>query len=211
MALHFVSTSILSSENGIDFSKEEAVESVEAKRMHLDAIQASNKPLYQQLAEQKEKKQAEFDEVKKLIFAPPKALDDEEIHFLNDVEETKNKALEKREEREQEELKKFRDAQLSEYRLDDNDNNKSSSLAKGKFVIRTEKKEKNPTIIPQIKAKRKTAPGSEAKHIEGNKIIRKEDIKEKNNNSKSENELKSNDNKSSLSGMFASYNSDDET
>ena len=33
MALHFVSTSILSSDNGIDFGKEQQIESEEAKKV----------------------------------------------------------------------------------------------------------------------------------------------------------------------------------
>jgi hypothetical protein len=35
MALHFVSTSVLTSDNGIDFSNETAIETVEAKTLKL--------------------------------------------------------------------------------------------------------------------------------------------------------------------------------
>lgn len=79
MALHFVSTSILSSEDGIDFSKETQVESEEARKLRLEKEKSAAKPLYLQLAEQQEKQQQERDQITKMIFAPPKALDDEEF------------------------------------------------------------------------------------------------------------------------------------
>lgn len=50
---------------------------------------AQNKPLYQQLAELKEKKLEEYNENTKKIFAPPKALDAEDAQFLNDLEDSK--------------------------------------------------------------------------------------------------------------------------
>lgn len=92
MTLRFVKTSILSSEDGIDFGKEVsynlkyllayckrvtfckkvAVESEEATAAKIAAERASAKPLYQQIAEIKERKQQEYDENTKKIFAPPK-------------------------------------------------------------------------------------------------------------------------------------------
>ena len=95
MTLRFVKTSILSSEDGIDFGKEVsymiklfksflnilyivccyikvAVESEETKAAKIAAEKASAKPLYQQIAEMKERKQQEYDENTKKIFAPPK-------------------------------------------------------------------------------------------------------------------------------------------
>jgi hypothetical protein len=88
----------LSSEDGIDFGKEVsshrdektiwnlkyyfdlknnwcwkvAVESEEVKAAKIAAEKASAKPLYQQIAEMKERKQQEYDENTKKIFAPPK-------------------------------------------------------------------------------------------------------------------------------------------
>ena len=50
---------------------------------------ARSKPLYQQLAEVKEKKLEEYNENTKKIFAPPKALDAEDAQFLNDLEDSK--------------------------------------------------------------------------------------------------------------------------
>ena len=50
MSIHFVSTAILSSSDGINHDKEEEVESSEVIRARKEAERAANKPLYQQLA-----------------------------------------------------------------------------------------------------------------------------------------------------------------
>ena len=68
MALHFVSTSILSSADGIGFDKEEVKESEETRNARIAAERAAAKPLYEQLAAQQDKKQAEYDAQTKLIF-----------------------------------------------------------------------------------------------------------------------------------------------
>lgn len=78
MALHFVSTSVLTSEDGIDFSKETQLETEEAKKIRLEREKVGSKPLFMQLAEQQDKQQLERDKITKLIFAPPKGLDEEE-------------------------------------------------------------------------------------------------------------------------------------
>jgi hypothetical protein len=90
MALHFVSTSVLSSDDGIAFSKETALESDEARKVRLEKERAAQKPLYQQLAEQNERKQEEYDKISKLLFGAPRGLDDEDYAFVTALEETKN-------------------------------------------------------------------------------------------------------------------------
>lgn len=49
----------------------------------------SNRPLYEQLEDEKEKKQAQYDAVTKAMFAPTKALDEEEAEHYNEVEDKK--------------------------------------------------------------------------------------------------------------------------
>lgn len=68
MALHFVSTSVLTSDNGIGYSKEEKKETEEVKKARLQAERINSRSLYEQLAEQERLKQAEFDANTKLIF-----------------------------------------------------------------------------------------------------------------------------------------------
>lgn len=110
MALHFVKTSILTSEDGIEFGKEVAVESEEARKSRQAADDASRKPLYEQLRELQDKAKEEYDANTRKIFAPPKGLDEEEITFLNDVENTRMKAMEQRATTEQCALEAFRAA-----------------------------------------------------------------------------------------------------
>lgn len=68
MALHFVSTSVLSSSDGIAFEKEEKKDSEEVRSANAAALAAKNKPLFEQLEAIKAKKQEEYDANTKLIF-----------------------------------------------------------------------------------------------------------------------------------------------
>jgi hypothetical protein len=77
MALHFVKTAIQTSTDGHIYS-EEAVESDETRKARKEAEESSRKPLFQQLADIKAKKDEEYDENKKKMFAPPKGLDEDE-------------------------------------------------------------------------------------------------------------------------------------
>ena len=63
------------------------------------------------MADLKAKKQAEYDQNTKKLFAPPKALDEEEVAFFEQLDETKSKAMKARSEREENALAAFRSAQ----------------------------------------------------------------------------------------------------
>ena len=67
MALHFVTTSVLSSADGIDFSTETPLETEDAKQSRLDAINANQKSLYEQLAALQNKKLEQYEENTKLL------------------------------------------------------------------------------------------------------------------------------------------------
>jgi hypothetical protein len=108
MSLRFVKTSVLSSEDGIDFSKETVIESEEAKIARIQAERASQKSLYEQLEEQKAKKQAEYDAVTKQIFSAPKAIDDEEYGFLQSLEDERSRKEEEKRIQQEEALEAFR-------------------------------------------------------------------------------------------------------
>jgi predicted patatin/cPLA2 family phospholipase len=110
MSLRFVKTAVLSSEDGVDFSKETAIENEETRLARLDAERASRKSLYEQLEEQKQKKQADYEAVTKQIFAPPKALDDEEFDFLQSMSNQKSRKEEEVKLKEQQELEDFRES-----------------------------------------------------------------------------------------------------
>lgn len=57
----------------IEFSVEKRKDTEETRLARLRAAQAEAKPLFEQLAEQKQKKQEEYDAVTKLIFGKPVA------------------------------------------------------------------------------------------------------------------------------------------
>jgi hypothetical protein len=112
MSLQFVKSAVLSSENGIDFSKEEVLETEEVKKARLAAERASQKSLYEQLAEKKEKQQAEYDANTKLLFAPPKAIDEEEYSFLQSVEDSRQRQEFEKRLKEEKALEEFRAARM---------------------------------------------------------------------------------------------------
>lgn len=108
MALHFVSTSVLVSEDGVDFGKETHLESAEVRKSKELANKSVHKPLYLQLAENNVKKEEEYDLNTKKMFAPPKALDDEDIEFLNQLQSNRNNILNARNTQDEQALKVFR-------------------------------------------------------------------------------------------------------
>ena len=91
MSINFVSTSVLSSDNGIDYNTEVAIEDESTRKARLDRESASAKPLYEQLREQQMRKQDEYDKNTKLMRAPPRGMDEEDVAFFEDLEERKNK------------------------------------------------------------------------------------------------------------------------
>jgi hypothetical protein len=114
MTLRFVKTSILSSEDGIDFDKETAVESEEVLKARKEAEAAANKPLYQQLADIRDRKQEEYDANTKAMHAPPKGLDEDDIAFFQDLDAAKAQARAANRAHDDEELESFRQARRIE-------------------------------------------------------------------------------------------------
>ncbi|CAM9413964.1 unnamed protein product [Chrysoparadoxa australica] len=159
----FVSTSVLQSSDGIDFDKEERVESAEVKEAERRAREAANKPLWAQLAEREEKRQQEQDAITKAIFAPPKSLDEDESRYLNEVEDERKKKKEQQAEWEGEQVRKFAAAQAGvgakkvaaegAARV-----NKPSSVIEGKAEV----KEAAPEVTI-VRKKRRKGAGEEKK------------------------------------------------
>ncbi|CBN79705.1 conserved unknown protein [Ectocarpus siliculosus] len=103
----FVSTSVLESKDGIDFNEEVRKESEDVREAERIAKEADKKPLWEQLAGKRDEKQAKFDAVRASMFAPPRALDDEESNFLQGVEAQRLEAKERKKKWETEELRGF--------------------------------------------------------------------------------------------------------
>lgn len=114
MALHFVSTSVLSSSDGIDFNSETQKETEESRAARLRAEAAAAKPLYMQLAEREDEKKQEYDAMTKKLFAPPKALDEEDAAHLSRLDEARDKTLKQREHAEKAALATFRSNRLQD-------------------------------------------------------------------------------------------------
>lgn len=121
MTLRFVKTSILSSSDGIDFANEIAVESEEVLKTRVAAEAAANVPLYQQLADIRDKKKLEYDEIGKKIFAPPRALDEEDIEFFNDLDDAKSRTDDLHKRQVDAELEAFRESRRIELLKDTTD------------------------------------------------------------------------------------------
>jgi hypothetical protein len=107
MSSGFVKTSMLEGGDN-SLGDEIRLETDDVKRQEFRNAQAAARPLYEQLEEQREKKEAEYDATTKAMFAPTKALDEEEAQHMNDVEDRKhnNRMLQKtQEDREMDEYK----------------------------------------------------------------------------------------------------------
>eukprot|EP00601_Ochromonadales_sp_CCMP2298_P000166 CAMPEP_0173187554 /NCGR_PEP_ID=MMETSP1141-20130122/10773_1 /TAXON_ID=483371 /ORGANISM="non described non described, Strain CCMP2298" /LENGTH=226 /DNA_ID=CAMNT_0014111403 /DNA_START=53 /DNA_END=730 /DNA_ORIENTATION=+ len=159
MTLRFVKTSILSSEDGIDFDKETAVESEEVLKARREAEASSNKPLYQQLADIQARKQEEYDANTKAMKSS-KGLDEEDIAFFEDLEATKARHRQDNKRHDDEELESFRQARRIES-LREEDGQTARSKAPGISLLPSKKVEAPITVGIKIKAKRKVEPGGE--------------------------------------------------
>ena len=114
MALHFVSTSVLSSSDGIEFNNETQKESEEQRKVRLKREEAASKPLYLQLQEREAEKQAEYDAMTKKLFAPPRAMDEEDEQFYSKLRDTQERNRRKQQEEERALLAAFRSNQDAE-------------------------------------------------------------------------------------------------
>ena len=88
MTSGFVKTAVLNT-GEVFHGEETRIESDEVKRQEFRLKEASKSSLYDQLQENEDKKQAEYDAVSKMMFAPTKALDEEEAEHFNSVEDRK--------------------------------------------------------------------------------------------------------------------------
>jgi len=150
MALHFVSTSVLTSGDGIAFENEEKKDSEEVRNAARYATIAASRPLFEQLAEQKEKKQLDHDAVTKLIFAPTKALDEEEADYYNELADQHKKLMELRHTTEEQEIKQFRSSTSTSEK-------REQTSAMTSVMFSKPEKSVQKTVIPTVvvKSKRK--------------------------------------------------------
>jgi hypothetical protein len=112
MALHFVSSSILTSTDGVDFNEEVTIDTEETRRQKIKAEQDSKKSLYDQLREKQAAKDDEFESTRKAMYQPGK-LDEEDVAYIEELERKQKKINSSRLEHEERLLEEFRSAKCS--------------------------------------------------------------------------------------------------
>lgn len=107
MSLNFVSTSVLSSTDGVSHDKETNLD----PNSSASANQTYQKPLYEQLRENAEREQEKYDEQTRAMRAAT-SLNEEDVAFIQGVEERKEEIKRNAKRKEEEELQMFRAARL---------------------------------------------------------------------------------------------------
>jgi len=173
MSLNFVSTSVLSSTDGVSHNTETDLEPKDSSSLNL----SHSKPLYEQLRENAQKDQEKYDEISKSMRGTA-TLDDGDVAYLNSIEarkaEIKNDGMRKIEE----EIQMFRAARLeksitkSENTLEDEKIAKALE-AENELVDYTNKSSivMKPKIIK--KRRRKDAVNQTVKEMKKQKVMEK--------------------------------------
>ncbi|DAZ99385.1 TPA: hypothetical protein N0F65_005287 [Lagenidium giganteum] len=167
----FVSTAVLTSSDGLfgDNVEEERITDAPAPR----EVAADYKPLYERLQEMKDKKDSEWKE-KNNPFAPPKALDDEEIEFIRGLEEHQAASVQRKNAQHEQDLAQFllaRDATQKQ----SNSSNQPATIAAPKVPddlknkLRKEKDAIKPMVVVKVKRKAKSTDGAAEKKVKTDK------------------------------------------
>ena len=85
MSINFVSTSVLESEDGIDFGKETQKDTVEIKELNRINSNAG-KSLYDQLSAQRSEKEEIYDQKGRLLRAPQAGLEEDDVEYFGELE-----------------------------------------------------------------------------------------------------------------------------
>jgi len=107
MSLNFVSTSVLSSTDGVSHDTETQLQPSSSSSLN----RTQGRPLYEQLRENAEKDQEKYDEVTKAMRGTT-TLDDEDVAFIQGVEDRKAEIKNTVRRKEEEEIQMFRAARL---------------------------------------------------------------------------------------------------
>ena len=119
MSIHFVSTSILESEDGVDFGKETASKAIAQDNRELKRKGTGGSSLYDQLTAQRDAKQEDFEKNGARMRAPTSGLDQDDIDYFHDREMKDRDAHRIRVKEDDEEIasfmKKRRDTELGHH------------------------------------------------------------------------------------------------
>ena len=141
MSLNFVSTTVLSSTDGVSHNTETRVEGSDNTSI---SRSENYKPLYEQLRNNAQEEQEKYDEITKAMRGT-RALDEEDVAHLQSIEDERAKRLRLQELKEKEELENFRLAKLDHQ--DANASRKEKQLNK---QISGEVEERKKVDIPTI-------------------------------------------------------------
>ena len=127
MSLNFVSTSVLSSTDGVSHNTETQLQPTSSA-----SLTTHRKPLFEQLRENAEKDQEKYDEVTKAMRGTT-TLDEDDVAFIQGIEDTKAERKFKVKQKEEEEIQMFRAARLEKTMMqselvliDDEDSNSAN-------------------------------------------------------------------------------------
>lgn len=107
-----MSTSVLESEDGLEFGKETQKDTLEVKEQKKLALNRG-KSLYDLLLEKKAEKDEEYDQNGRLLRAPSAGLDEEDIEFFGEMKAKSIAAQSEMENKDQREIGKFREKKLA--------------------------------------------------------------------------------------------------
>jgi hypothetical protein len=159
MAIRFVATGVLESEDGISFNIDTPLETQEEIEKRRQRETSDARPLYQQLEEQKAKKLEEEEAKRRAIFAPPKGLDEDDIEYFKEVEAQKEKMKGTRAANEEKLLENFRNKQKGAII---NDMSASSTTSIATIKIAPKENKLKEITIPIVSAKRKANSSNDA-------------------------------------------------
>lgn len=162
MSLNFVSTTVLSSTDGVSHDTETRLES-SSNHNNNTSTSENYKPLYEQLRQNAQEEQDKYDEITKALRGT-RALDDEDVAHLQSVEDERNERLRLQVLKEKEELESFRLAKLDYQEAtklkqgkqygeeEDDDSNNNSNKINLDNSINTEGTERK-SLLTQLKPK----------------------------------------------------------
>mmetsp|Transcript_13274 Transcript_13274/g.20129 ORF Transcript_13274/g.20129 Transcript_13274/m.20129 type:complete len:231 (+) Transcript_13274:87-779(+) len=229
MSLNFVSTTVLSSTDGVSHNTETRLEGSEAASTQSEGF----KPLYEQLRKNAQEEQDKYDEVTKAMRGA-QALDEEDVAHLQGIEDERAERLRQQALKEKEEVESYRLAKLDyqeasrskQQEEEEELNNLIRQESEKKINEAKEGKSALAQLKPKIKVtkKRRRTDGKSAKGTakKSNKIEadakEKEDAKKEGSKADDKEEATSSRKDSSdkgaitgLGGLLGSYGSDSDS
>ena len=157
MSINFVSTSVLESEDGLDFGKETQKDTTELKELKIINSNAG-KSLYDQLAAHRSEKEEEYEQKGRLLRAPQAGLEEDDIEYFGELEAKSLAVQTEREERDHRELNNFLEMKS---RIGDHGREVKTKSLLTRKTSREAKKKLDANSLPLVVGKKKRRSGDE--------------------------------------------------